>query len=98
MTFYHGIQIENLAKSLLSDEGKNTPTDSEITAKIAVIKLDILRGERNQRLLDTDWVVTQATETGGSISTAWKTYRQALRDITKTSTSIEDVSWPTKPN
>ena len=26
-----------------------------------------------------------------------KKYRQDLRDITKTATSLDDVTWPTKP-
>ncbi len=27
----------------------------------------------------------------------WKTYRQALRDITNDYTSLDDVVWPEKP-
>ena len=59
--------------------------------------LQELRDARSMFLRDTDWVVTKATETGEPISQAWKDYRQALRDITDTYTSLEDVVWPTKP-
>jgi hypothetical protein len=31
------------------------------------------------------------------MSAAMTTYRQALRDITETYTSLDDVVWPTKP-
>ena len=59
--------------------------------------LKLLREERNQRLTDTDWVVVKAQETGGTVSTEWQTYRQALRDITDTYSSLDTVVWPTKP-
>ena len=44
-------------------------------------------------------MVVNAQELGTTVSDEWKTYRQALRDITKTSaTSMDDVVWPTKPS
>ena len=49
--------------------------------------------ERNRLLLATDWCAgSDITMT--DVQTA---YRQALRDITNTYTSLEDVVWPTKP-
>ena len=58
--------------------------------------LDI-RQERNQLLADTDWVITMHKEKGTNIPAAMKTYRQALRDITDTYASPDDVVWPEKP-
>ena len=52
-------------------------------------------------------MVTKATETGVAVSDAWKTYRQALRDLPASSTPTLDssknldltsVTWPTKPS
>jgi hypothetical protein len=60
-------------------------------------KLSYLRYERNLKLTETDWVVTMHKELGTNIPTAWKTYRQALRDITDDATSLDDVTWPEKP-
>ena len=62
------------------------------------LPLEELRFERNFLLTETDWVVAKSIETGTSISDEWKTYRQALRDITKTATSLDDATWPTKPS
>jgi hypothetical protein len=31
------------------------------------------------------------------MTSAQTTYRQALRDITSSATSLDDVTWPTKP-
>ena len=59
--------------------------------------LSALRAERNAKLAETDWVVTMHKEKGTNIPTAWKTYRQALRDITDDATSLDDVTWPEKP-
>ena len=69
------------------------PTDSQIAAS----KLAVLRDERNAKLAETDWLITMHKEKGTNIPTAWKTYRQALRDITDSATSLDDVSWPEKP-
>jgi hypothetical protein len=56
-----------------------------------------LRKERNAKLAETDWEIVMHKEKGTNIPTALKTYRQALRDITDTYTSLDDVVWPEKP-
>jgi len=57
-------------------------------------KLAELRTERNRRLAKTDhWVFSDTPD----ITSAQTKYRQDLRDITKTATSLDDVSWPEKP-
>ena len=63
----------------------------------ADVLLNDLREVRNAKLAETDWVVTMHKELGTNIPTAWKTYRQALRDITDDATSLDDVTWPEKP-
>jgi len=55
--------------------------------------IELLREERNHRLRETDvWALSDRTMTDEQ-----KKYRQDLRDITKSATSINDVTWPTKP-
>lgn len=61
------------------------------------------RAERNRRLAETDWMANSDV----TMTDAWKTYRQALRDITKHSNwpnlrisgpqGGED-DWPVKPS
>ena len=65
----------------------------------ASTKLSMLRNLRNELLQESDWVVIKAQETSTSIPSAWITYRQKLRDITKTYKSIHDkgFAFPTKP-
>ena len=56
-------------------------------------KLEQLRGSRNLLLMNTDvWALSDRTMTQAQID-----YRQALRDITKTATSLDDAKWPEKP-
>ena len=74
----------------------NKPTQKEIDTKIAEIKLDEVRSVRNAKLAETDW--TQSRDVTLSNDADWKTYRQELRDITKTYKSLEDVKWPTVPS
>ena len=63
---------------------------SELTA---AEPLAALREERNRRLAETDWMGNSDV----TMSSAWETYRQALRDITDSATSLDDVTWPTAP-
>jgi hypothetical protein len=65
------------------------------------------REERDRRLASCDWVVTKALEAGGSVPSAWSTYRTALRDITTHSNwpnlNYPDMDgsggdWPTEPS
>ena len=73
----------------------------DLHATIPAQQLEFLRIKRNQILAKSDWVVIKEREEGGSVSNFadWKTYRQALRDITKTYKSIEDdgFKWPSAP-
>lgn len=97
----------------VDSEGNGTTTktvpsgcsDAEIKAKKDQLNNDraksLLRIERNKRLAETDWMVLSDT---AEISDAWKTYRQALRDLpstqnpTVTGAALGNVTWPTKPN
>ena len=83
-------------------KGKSKPTEKQLKdvdeAAIESEKnLNSLRIERDLLLEQSDWVVTMHKELGTNIPAAWKTYRQALRDITDTYTSLDDVVWPEKP-
>ena len=77
-----------------------TPSDFVLDYNVVgpVVELMMLREERNKKLAATDWVVTKAFETGGGVPESWKTYRQALRDITISTQSIFSVTWPTEPS
>ena len=78
------------------------PTTEEIDAEVARLQaaepMRLLRLERDEKLAETDWVTVRATDTGTPVSDEWNTYRQALRDITDTYSSLEDVVWPVKPS
>lgn len=60
---------------------------------VAVEPLRLLREERNRRIAETDWWASSDL----SMTAEQTAYRQALRDITNTYTSLDDVVWPTKP-
>ena len=62
-------------------------------------ELLMLRNIRNDLLIESDWIVIKALEASTTIPSEWKTYRQELRDITKTFNSIsnKDFKFPDKP-
>ncbi len=55
-----------------------------------------LRGLRDAALASTDWTVVEDTPVTNKA--AWKTYRQALRDLPGNTTDPLNVTWPTPPS
>ena len=80
-------------------DSRTAPKETDVKKKydeiIAEEPLNLLRDVRNQILAQSDW--TQSRDVTLSNDADWKTYRQALRDITKDYKSLEDVKWPEKP-
>ena len=60
---------------------------------IAAQPLKELRAERNRRIAETDWWASSDL----TMTAEQTAYRQALRDITNTYSSLDDVVWPVKP-
>ena len=79
--------------------------ESLVQAKIAELTaaepMRQLRIQRNQLLASTDW--RMVSDYPGSNQAEWQTYRQALRDITTQTPSLDSdgnltgITWPTPP-
>ena len=82
-------------------------TDAEIASRQAeekqnlegtlVQRMALLRNKRDILLAETDWMGNSDV----TMSNDWKTYRQALRDITKTEPvdmALSNITFPTKPS
>ena len=89
------------------DSGQTKPTETEVTNKITTLDaaepMRLLRVERDARIAKTDWRASSDL----TISDAWKTYRQALRDLPASATpklnssydlDLTSVTWPTEPS
>jgi len=89
------------------DSGQTKPTETEVTNKIAALDtaepMRLLRLERDKRIAKTDWRASSDL----TITDAWKTYRQALRDLPASATpklnsdydlDLTSVTWPTEPS
>lgn len=75
------------------------PTDDVLNKfdAVASIRMNILRRQRDALLAETDYMALGDV----TLSDAWKTYRQALRDITDTTPSddaLSNITFPTKPS
>lgn len=83
-------------------EGITAPSQSELDAKAAELDatfpFEVLRTKRNKLLAETDYLGNSDV----TMSTAWKTYRQALRDLPANQTPVDmelsNITWPTKPS
>lgn len=64
---------------------------------VAAEPMKELREVRNRLLDESDWTRMDDNGLSDSAKASWATYRQSLRDITDSATSLDDVTWPTKP-
>ena len=74
-------------------DARNTAWDNEAPAR----RMVDLRQKRDALLVETDYMALGDV----TLSDAWKTYRQALRDITDTTPSddaLSNITFPTKPS
>ena len=72
--------------------------DSAKDARILAAEWVKIRAERDRLLAETDWMMLSDT---GTVSTAWKNYRKALREIPSSQDSAKvfsDIDWPDKPS
>ena len=90
------------------DSSQTKPTETEVTNKITDLDsaepMKLLREERDKRIALTDWRASSDL----TITDAWKTYRQALRDLPASATpkldsnshelDLTSVTWPTEPS
>jgi len=90
-----------------SDDSVAKPTDSAISAELTRLNnlepMRLLRVERDNRLAKTDWRASSDL----TLSTAWKTYRQSLRDLPASASpkldangnlDMSSVTFPTEPS
>ena len=89
------------------DSNQTKPTETEINSKISELNnaeaMKLLRIERDVRIAKTDWRASSDL----TLTDAWKTYRQALRDLPASATpklnsldelDLTSVTWPTEPS
>ena len=88
------------------DSSQTKPTETEVNSKISELDnaeaIRLLREERDKRIAKTDWRASSDL----ILTDAWKTYRQALRDITTQTPKLNSeyeldltsVIWPTEPS
>ena len=88
-------------------ESDTAPTESEIDAEVIRLNnaepMRLLRIERDKLLATTDWRASSDL----TLSTAWKTYRQSLRDLPASASpkldsdgnlDMSSVTFPTEPS
>lgn len=66
------------------------PPSDEFLAKLA-------RGQRDVLLTASDWTQQPDVQHPVDVAAAWRTYRQALRDITSQPGFPQNVIWPVAP-
>jgi len=69
-------------------------TPEQLDAYVKESLLNDVREHRNLLIQETDWMANSDV----TMTDEWKTYRQQLRDITKTHKSMDGIVWPTKPS
>ena len=70
------------------------------------VELKYFRAVRNKKLTDSDWTQAPDSPLSEEKKKEWATYRQALRDLTKTATpkflsnspKLDESNFPEKPS
>jgi len=70
-------------------------TDAQIKTAYERCRWEDIRIQRDKLIAETDFMALQDTS---SMTSAWTTYRQALRDIPTSTSDPDNVVWPTKPS
>ena len=74
-------------------ESALTEWDTANTSVPALSDEEILRATRDAKLAESDWMGLSDT----TMPEAWKTYRQALRDLPANTTDFANPTYPTEP-
>ena len=93
------------------DKNQTIPTEDEVNKKLKELQegepMALLRKERNKLLAQTDWTQLGDVSSNLTLLSAWKAYRQALRDLPASTNpkldcdgylDMTSVTWPTKPS
>jgi len=75
-------------------DGTKAEKEAAYQAQLNTEKAAAVRSERDQKLKDTDWMGLSDV----TMSSAWATYRQALRDVPAQGGFPNSVTWPTEPS
>jgi len=78
-----------------NDEATAAQQEAAYKAQKDAEQAKSVRAERDAKLAASDW--TQGKDIAENISTAWATYRQALRDVPAQAGFPWNVTWPTQP-
>ena len=71
--------------------------EMEDRAAEADLNLDMVRGQRNGLLRDSDWTQIADASLGAHTAEEWATYRQELRDLPSKHSKVSEVVWPDDP-
>ena len=88
----NGVRIQFTAEEEAARDAEEKAWSEAAPAR----RMENLRMQRNNLLAETDWMGNSDV----TMSADWKTYRQALRDITKTTPAddeLSNITWPKKP-
>tara|TARA_B100000212_G_C27102446_1_gene416976 strand:- start:54 stop:425 length:372 start_codon:yes stop_codon:yes gene_type:complete len=99
-----GIKSNDITDLITTDESgaeitlDKTELEAEIKKIEAAEPMRLLRIERDRRIAKTDWRASSDL----TLTDAWKTYRQALRDLPANQTPVDkelsNITWPTEPS
>ena len=95
MPIFHNIEGK-LVQFTNAEETALTAKKKEWTDGAAARAWEALRVERDNKIAESDWRANSDV----TMSDAWKTYRQALRDLPSTlndTTVQETITWPDEP-
>jgi hypothetical protein len=87
----------DLAEYWTVDAKKKTLTadNSSLASDVLADKWTSIRSKRDKLMAESDW---RSMPDSPTMSSAWKTYRKALRDLPASESDPDDITWPDAPS
>ena len=93
MTRYHTNKDGNTAFTAEEEKAADA-ADKVLSDALPAFKWSLIREKRDGLLAASDYMGFSDV----TMSSAWKTYRQALRDLPASESDPDDITWPTEPS
>ena len=93
MSRFHNINGENVQFTAEEETARNAEEQAWVDGE-AARKWITIRLKRNQLLAESDW---RAMPDAPTMTDAWATYREALRNLPSTQSDPDDIVFPTEP-
>ena len=95
--FWDGARPDPIYNYTVQDGIVVLKSEAEMQARADALLARSIRGQRDKLLAESDYVILPDAPYSDATQSAYRTYRQALRDLPAQAGFPNNVTWPAKP-